>query len=76
MLIKGKFVYLKKISLKDDKFIYHLRNKENISNYLHLPPKSISDQKNWIYNNIRNIETLDFIIFRNKGKKKNRYNSL
>ena len=70
MLIKGKFVYLKKISLKDDKFIYHLRNKENISNYLHLPPKSISDQKNWIYNNIRNIETLDFIIFRNKGKKK------
>ena len=70
MLIKGKFVYLKKISLKDDKFIYNLRNKENISNYLHLPPKSISDQKNWIYNNIRNIETLDFIIFRNKGKKK------
>ena len=70
MLIKGKFVYLKKISLKDDKFIYYLRNKKNISNYLHSPPKSINDQKKWISNNIRNIETLDFIICRNKDKKK------
>ena len=70
MLIKGKFVYLKKISLKDDKFIYHLRNKKNVSNYLHSPPKSINEQKKWISNNIRNIETLDFIICRNKDKKK------
>ena len=65
MLIKGKFVYLKKINLKDDKFIYNLRNKKNISNYLHSPPKSINDQRKWISNNIRNIETLDFIICRN-----------
>ena len=70
MLIKGKFVYLKKISLKDDKFIYHLRNKKNVSNYLHSPPKSINEQKKWISNNIRNIKTLDFIICKNKDKKK------
>ena len=70
MLIKGKFVYLKKISLKDDKFIYNLRNKKNVSNYLHSPPKSIDEQKKWISNNIKNIETLDFIICRNKDKKK------
>ena len=70
MLIKGKFVYLKKISLKDDVFIYNLRNKKNVSNYLHSPPKSINEQKKWISNNIRNIETLDFIICRNKDKKK------
>jgi len=70
MLIKGKFVYLKKISLNDDRFIYNLRNKKNISNYLHSPPKSIYEQKKWISNNIRNIETLDFIICRNKDKKK------
>ena len=70
MLIKGKFIYLKKISLNDDKFIYYLRNKKSISNYLHSPPKSINDQRKWISNNIRNIETLDFIICRNKNKKK------
>ncbi len=70
MLIKGKFVHLKKISLKDDVFIYNLRNKKNVSNYLHSPPKSINEQKKWISNNIRNIETLDFIICRNKDKKK------
>ena len=70
MLIKGKFIYLKKISLNDDKFIYYLRNKKSISNYLHSPPKSINDQKKWISNNIRNIKTLDFIICRNKDKKK------
>ena len=70
MQIKGKFVYLKKISLTDDKFIYYLRKKKNISNYLHSPQKSIKDQKKWISNNIRNIETLDFIICRNKDKKK------
>ena len=70
MLIKGKFIYLKKISLNDDKFIYYLRNKKSISNYLHSPPKSINDQKKWISNNIRNIKTLDFIIHRNKDKKK------
>ena len=52
MLIKGKFIYLKKISLNDDKFIYYLRNKKSISNYLHSPPKSIHDQKKWILNNI------------------------
>ena len=70
MLIKGKFVYLKKINLKDDKFIYNLRNKKNISKYLHSPPKSINDQRKWISNNIRNIETIDFIICRNKNNKK------
>ena len=70
MIIKGKFVYLKKISLKDDKFIFNLRNKKDVSNYLHSPPKSIKDQKKWISNNIRNIETLDFIICRKKDKKK------
>ena len=70
MLIKGKFIYLKKISLNDDKFIYYLRNKKSISNYLHSPPKSINDQKKWISNNIRNIKTLDFVIYRNKDKKK------
>jgi len=70
MLIKGQFVYLKKISLNDDKFIYYLRNKKDISYYLHSPPKSIYDQKKWILNNIKNIKTLDFIICRNKDKKK------
>ena len=70
MLIKGQFVYLKKISLNDDRFIYYLRNKKNISYYLHSPPKSINDQKKWILNNINNIKTLDFIICRNKDKKK------
>jgi RimJ/RimL family protein N-acetyltransferase len=70
MIIKGKFVYLKKISLKDDKFIFNLRNKKDVSNYLHSPPKSINEQKKWILNNIKNVETLDFIICRNKDKKK------
>ena len=70
MLIKGKFVHLKKISLKDDKFIFNLRNKKDVSNYLHSPPKSINEQKKWILNNIKNVETLDFIICRNKDKKK------
>ena len=70
MLIKGKFVYLKKINLKDDKFIYNLRNKKNISKYLHSPPKSINDQRKWILDNINNSETLDFIIYNNKDQKK------
>ena len=70
MLIKGKFVHLKKISLKDDKFIFNLRNKKNVSNFLHSPPKSVNEQKKWILNNIKNFETLDFIICRNKDKKK------
>ena len=70
MLIKGKFVHLKKISPKDDKFIFNLRNKKDVSNFLHSPPKSINDQRKWILDNIRNTETLDFIIYRNKDKKK------
>lgn len=70
MIIKGKFIYLKSISKKDSSFIYNLRKKKNISLYLHNPPKSVSDQQKWINYNLKNSETLDFIIICKKRKKK------
>ena len=38
--------------------------------FLHKPPKSISAQKRWILNNIKNDKTLDFIIYKKKNNKK------
>ena len=70
MIINGNFVYLKSISIKDSFFIYNLRKKKKISLHLHKPPKSINHQKNWIIKNIRNKESLDFIILNKKTKKK------
>ncbi len=70
MIINGKFVYLKSISIKDSFFIYNLRKKKKISLYLHKPPTSINHQKNWIINNIKNKKTLDFIIVNKKTRKR------
>ena len=68
MTIKGKFVYLKSISLNDSLFIFRLRQKKLVSLYLHRPPKSVNDQKRWISSNIKNNKTLDFIIINKKKK--------
>ena len=70
MIINGKFVYLKSLSIKDSFFIYNLRKQKKISLYLHKPPKSINHQKNWITNNIKNKDTLDFIIVNKKTRKR------
>ena len=70
MKINGKFIYLKKISINDSKFIYNLRNTKRISQFLNNPPKSLIDQRNWVKNNIKDFETLDFIIYdKSKNKK-------
>ena len=70
MRINGKFIYLKKINIKDAYFVFKLRNKKKISLFLHKPPKSILAQKKWIINNIQDDKTLDFIICRKKNNKK------
>ena len=70
MKIYGKFVVLKEISLNDSLFIYKLRLNKIISFYLHKPPISIKDQKNWIKKNIKDQKTLDFIIINKKKNKK------
>ena len=70
MRVSGKFIYLKRINLKDAYFVFKLRNKKRISMFLHKPPKSISAQKRWILNNIKNNKTLDFIIYKKKDNKK------
>ena len=59
MIINGKFVYLKSLSIKDSLFIYNLRKQKKISLYLHKPPKSINHQKNWITNNIKNKDKFE-----------------
>jgi len=69
MRIKGKFVYLKNISLDDSIFVYKLRQNKLISYYLHAPPKTLIDQKDWIKKNIKNKKTKDFIIINKKNKK-------
>ena len=53
MKISGKFVLLKKMNLNDADFIYNLIKKKDISLYLHNPPKSLSFQKKWMMNNIK-----------------------
>ena len=70
MRVSGKFIYLKRINLKDAYFVFKLRNKKRISMFLHKPTKSISKQKRWILNNIKNNKTLDFIIYKKKNNKK------
>ena len=70
MKIYGKFVALKSISLNDSFFIYKLRQNKIISLYLHEPPTSITDQKEWIKKNIKNNKTDDFVIINKKKNKK------
>ena len=70
MKIIGKFIYLKKINVTDASFIFKLRNKKDISEFLHKPPRSVTAQKKWIMINIKNNKTLDFIIYRKKNHKK------
>ena len=55
MKIIGKFIYLKKINVTDASFIFKLRNKKDISEFLHKPPRSVTAQKKWIMINIRNL---------------------
>jgi len=70
MKILGKYIYLKSISLSDALFTYNLRKNKLNSFYLHNPPKSIREQKNWIKKNIKNKKVFDFIILdKKKGKK-------
>ena len=70
MKISGKFIYLRNMSIKDSYFIYKLRNNKFVGHYLHKPPKTLKDQKNWANKNIRNYKTEDFIIISKKKKKK------
>ena len=70
MIIKGNFVYLKRINHKDAYYIFRLRRNKRVSLYLHEPPKSIADQKKWISRNMRNVKTLDFVIYRKKNNER------
>tara|TARA_Y100000590_G_scaffold29895_1_gene33268 strand:- start:92 stop:643 length:552 start_codon:yes stop_codon:yes gene_type:complete len=70
MKIYGKFVVLKEISLNDSLFIYKLRRNKIISFYLHKPPSSLLEQKNWIKKNLKNKKTQDFVIINKKKNKK------
>ena len=70
MIIKGNFVYLKSLSIKDSYFIYNLRKKKKISKYLHSPPNSVYDQIKWIKNNIKKKDTLDFVIISKENNKR------
>ena len=70
MKISGKFVLLKKMSLSDADFIYNLRKKKDISLYLHNPPKSLSFQKKWMMNNIKDKKTQDFMIIKKSNNRK------
>ena len=70
MIIKGNFVYLKSISINDSNFIYNLRKKKKISKYLNSPPNSVYDQIQWIKNNIKKKDTLDFVIICKKKNKR------
>ena len=70
MKIKGKFIYLKKMRIRDASYIYKLRRKKNISLFLHNPPKSLDAQKKWMISNIKNKRNLDFIILSKKNDKK------
>ena len=70
MKIKGKFVYLRSLSIKDSKFIINLRKIKSISYYLHQPPKTLKDQKLWSEKNIKDNKTKDFIIISKKKNKK------
>ena len=70
MQINGKFIYLKRINIKDANFIYKLRRKKSIGLYLHKPPISINFQKRWILKNLQDKKVLDFVIYRKKNSKK------
>ena len=70
MKINGKYVYLKSLELNDCKYIFNLRKLKKISQYLNDPPKKISDQILWIKNNIKNINTLDFLIYDKYNQKR------
>ena len=70
MKISGKFVLLKKMNLSDADFIYNLRKKKDISLYLHNPPKSLSFQKKWMMNNIKDKKTQDFMIIKKSNNRK------
>tara|TARA_Y100000590_G_C15642816_1_gene985664 strand:+ start:474 stop:1025 length:552 start_codon:yes stop_codon:yes gene_type:complete len=70
MKIYGKYIYLRSLSISDALFTYNLRKNRLNSFYLHKPPKSIKDQKNWIKKNIKNKQNFDFIIFDRKKSKK------
>ena len=70
MQIDGKFIYLKRINIKDANFIFKLRRKKSIGLYLHKPPISIKFQKKWILKNLENKKVLDFVIYRKKNNKR------
>ena len=70
MKINGKFIYLKTIRENDSRYIFNLRKLKKISLYLNNPPKKISDQTSWIKKNIKNLKTLDFLIYDKKNNKK------
>ena len=70
MIINGKYVYLKSLKVNDGKYIFNLRKLRKISQYLNDPPKKISDQILWIKKNIKNVNTLDFLIYDKNNKKK------
>ena len=70
MKISGKFVYLRNLNLNDSFFVYSLRKNKSISYYLHKPPKTLKDQKNWFKKNNKDKKTKDFIIISKKKNKK------
>ena len=70
MKILGKTIILKSIDINDSIFIYKLRRRKKISNYLHKPPQSIFNQRAWIKKNLSNKNVKDFIIIDKKNNKK------
>ena len=70
MIIKGKNIYLKKISINDSRYLFNLRKNKRNSKFLHLPPKSIKDQQKWIINNLKDKSKFDFVIYDSKNNKK------
>ena len=61
MLLVGKTIRLRNILLKDSKFLFSTRKKNNVSRYLNDPPINLRHQLVWMRKNIKNQKTKDFI---------------
>ena len=69
MLLVGKTIRLRNILLKDSKFLFSTRKKNNVSRYLNDPPINLHHQLIWMRKNIKNKKTKDFIILNKKRKR-------
>ena len=69
MLLVGKTICLRNILLKDSKFLFSTRRKNNVGRYLNDPPKNLRHQLVWMKENIKSQKTKDFIILNKKRKR-------